>query len=358
MSTIEVTMPDLSTADAEVKVVQWLVEPEQSITRGQLLLEVETDKAVNEVESFASGTLKEVLVAAGDLVEAGQVIAIIESADSVKTASAPAVTPSPSAPPEAPAPAIAPVPAAPAALAAGGKGMGMFARNRQRAGEPPTAVATAPSLSLSVVQRAVAKRMLHSKLNAPHFYLQASVNAEPMITRRQASEPDKPVWDAFFAQAAGKALAQFDRMCTRYEDDRLMAQPTSVVGVAVDIDGDLYVVPVENAADRCLEKISREIRQQVKALRDGDMSAARLRPAGITVTNLGATNVESFTAIINPPESAILAIGKIGPAVVAVNGQPVVQNRVTLTLSVDHRVVSGRYAAQFIEKIVQGLEEL
>ena len=324
MSLIEMTAPDLLTADAEAKVVQWLVEPGQSITQGQLLLEIETDKTVNEVDAIASGTLKEILVAEGDLVEAGQVIATIESADSTKARSESAVAPSTSTHPEAPAPADV----------------------------------TSPSLSLSDVQRTVAKRTLHSKLSAPHFYLQTSVNAEPMIARRQASEPDKPIWDAFFTQAAGKALEQFDRMCARYEDNQLIAQPAGVVGVAVDIDDNLYVVPVENAADRPLKEISQEIRRQVKALSDRDMSATHPKPAGITITNLGVANIESFTAIINPPESAILAIGKIGPAVVAVNGRPIIQNRATLTLSVDHRVVNGRYAAKFLDQIVQELEKL
>ena len=348
MSDIEVTMPDLSTADAEVKVVQWLVAPGQPVTRGQLLLEVETDKAVNEVESFATGTLKEVLVAAGDLVEAGQTIAIIESVGSSEAA----------APAEAaagPPAAMTQTPPAPVASQVG-SGKGLFARNRQQSAQPATNAATAGSLPLSAAQRAVARRMLQSKQNAPHFYLQASANAEGMIACREAAKPEKLAWDAFFVHAAGKALAQFDRMCARYKDDQLLPQPADVVGVAVDIDGDLYVIPVADPANRSPIEISAEIRQQVQALRDGDQSAARLRPASMTVTNLGVANVESFTAILNPPESSILAVGKIGPAVTPVNGQPIVQNRVTVTLSVDHRVVSGRYAAQFLEKIVQELE--
>ena len=102
--------------------------------------------------------------------------------------------------------------------------------------------------------------------------------------------------------------------------------------------------------------ISDEIRTAVDRLRAGDPKAKALRPANITITNLGASNVDTFTAIINPPESAILAIGRIGPAAVVVDGQIVARNRAVLTLSVDHRVVSGKYAAEFLGAIIDELQ--
>jgi pyruvate dehydrogenase E2 component (dihydrolipoamide acetyltransferase) len=200
--------------------------------------------------------------------------------------------------------------------------------------------------------------MQQSKLTAPHFYLQASFNAAAAIALRDAARPEKVAWDAFFVRAAARAVKRFPRMAARFENDHLVAAGTDAIGVAVDLDGDLFVVPVAEAADRSALHISRQIRQDVERLRSGDSGARRLHPAVMTITNLGACNVEAFIPIINPPESAILAIGKIAPAVVAVDGMIAVQQRGRLTLAVDHRVANGKYAADFLGAIVRELETM
>jgi pyruvate dehydrogenase E2 component (dihydrolipoamide acetyltransferase) len=128
--------------------------------------------------------------------------------------------------------------------------------------------------------------------------------------------------------------------------------------VAVDVEGDLYVVQITDPASRTPAQISTEIQTGVQCLRDGDAVAKQVRPSSITVTNLGATGVESFAAIVNPPEAAILAVGKVAPAVVALDMQVAIQHRVSLTLSVDHRVANGRYAAGFLGGIVAELEAI
>jgi len=156
--------------------------------------------------------------------------------------------------------------------------------------------------------------------------------------------------------AAARALARLDEMNCRYERDRLVRQETDNIGVAVDLQGDLFVIGVSAGASAKLEEISSEIKKQYRRLVKGDAEAKKVRPARMTVSNLSACNVESFTAIVNPPESCVLAVGKVAPAVVAVDGEAVVQNRISLTLSVDHRVVSGRYAAEFLGAIVEELE--
>ena len=114
----------------------------------------------------------------------------------------------------------------------------------------------------------------------------------------------------------------------------------------------------ERPADRPPEQLSDEILAGVARLRSGDPQARLARRANLTVSNLGGSNVESFAAIINPPESAILAVGKVMPVVTVVDGQVAVQERVNLTLSVDHRVASGKYAAGFLGAIVKELESL
>jgi len=248
----------------------------------------------------------------------------------------------------------------------------MFARNRQKAAQqpaPPDAVqapAQQPSpasnltaeLTQSGAQRVVAQRMLESKQTIPHFYLQTSANAGPAVRRRNAVPGAKPAWDAFFVYAAGKALKKYPRLCASFIAGKLCPQSEDAVGTAVDLDGDLYVCRIADPALKTPELISTEIESWVQRLRAGDPTARRIQPANLTVTNLGAAGVESFTAVINPPEAAILAVGKIGPVVAALDGRMVIQERVTLTLSVDHRVVNGRYAAEFLAEIVREFESL
>ncbi len=349
---VEMKMPDFSTTGAEVKVTKWLVEIGQPVRRGQPLLEIETDKAAMEVGSVATGTLKEVRAQPGDQVAAGQVIVVIEAegrvggeADSAaaEMARTPAGTEQP-----AMQPAILP-------SAQKAKSDSLFARNRRRA----QGRARGPQpLPLSAAQRTVARRMQESKRTVPHFYLQTPANAEPMVARREAARPKKLVWDAFFVWAAGRSLQRFERMCCRFEDDRLVPQGTDAVGVAIEVDGDLFVTPVDAPASKSPEHISDEIAAAAGRLQSGDAEAKRIHPACLTVTNLGASSVESFAAIVTPPESCVLAVGRVAPAAVAENGTVGIQNRVSLTLSVDHRVVNGRYAADFLGDIVQELEGL
>ncbi len=359
---VEMTMPDLSTASSNVKILNWLVTTGQSVQRGQALLEIETDKASMEVESYLSGILSEVLAPAETEVEVGQVIAIIETQDEA--------IPTVQSEPAACQPSIPmPTPVAPAAPPTESKPGGMFARNRQKAAQPQAEVKlTSPQgfleqnspdsrSSWSTNQRVVALRMQESKQTIPHFYLQSSANAEAMLAMRNAVPGEKPVWDAFFVYAVGQALKIFERMSACIQDGQLVSQEAiDSVGVAVDLERDLYVIQIASPASKTPEQISVEIRTLVKRLQAGDPEVRKARPSNMTISNLGAAGVESFIAIVNPPEAAILAIGKVAPAVVAIDGQVAIQQRVSLTLSVDHRIVSGRYAADFLAKIVEELE--
>jgi pyruvate dehydrogenase E2 component (dihydrolipoamide acetyltransferase) len=335
-------MPDLATTDSAIKLIRWLVEPGQPVKRGQPLLEIETDKATSEVESIATGILKELRARPDDMVSVGQVIAVFEVAGASPDSTQVQV---PSTAPNQPVPASAPAPV---------RSSGLFARNRAAASE--RVIAKSAVAALSSNQRTVGRRMQASKQIIPHYYLQASANAEPMIARRKTAAPKKLVWDAFFVSAVSNALVKYDRMCRRFENDELVISETDAVGVAVDVQDDLYVLAITGPRNKSPEQISDEIRAGVERLKQGDLEARAIRPTNITITNLGASIVESFAAIINPPEAAILAIGRIAPAAVVQEGQVVVQNRVSLTLSVDHRIVNGKYAADFLNAIVREVE--
>ncbi len=342
---VELKMPDLSTAGSTVKVIAWLIQTGQAVRQGQPQMEVETDKASMQVEAYVSGVLREIIAPAETDVAVGQVIAVIETEE--------ASEPAPGTPVPSPAQAAA-APRREAPPVEEARPRGMFARNRQKAAEQPAASSTAISLNAS--QRVVGQRMLESKQTIPHFYLQTSANAGPMAARRSASQSEKPAWDAFFACAAGKALKKYERIRATYQDGRLVPSASDAVGIAVDLDGDLFVAPISTPEGKTPEAVSVEIRQWVSRLQAGDPEARKIQAASFTISNLGAAGIESFTAIINQPQAAILAVGKIGPVVVAVDGQVIVQQRVNLTLSVDHRVVNGRYAADFLQCIVTELE--
>lgn len=330
----EMKMPDLATTGADVRIIRWHKQPGEAVRRGMPLLEIETDKATMDVESVVDGTLAKAVADVNEMVPAGKVIALFDVADA------------------------APSPVAPAKPQGG-----MFARNRVARGAPveraggkvQTASGRRP---MSIAQRTAMKRLVESKQQVPHFYLQSSVNAANMLRRRKEAEPQKIAWDAFFACALHRTLQKFDAMACRVEGDALVRQQTEAIGIAVDHEGDLYVVPVEPAGKSPAE-VSAVLRDIVNRLRNNDGQAKRMHPCLMTVTNLGAQGVEAFVPIINPPESAILGIGKVMPTPVArVEGRIAIEQRVSITLSVDHRVVSGKYAAEFLAAVVHELETL
>ena len=331
----EMKMPDLATTESEIRIVRWLIGSGQKVARGQPLVEVETDKATMEVESPVAGVLAEVRAEAGEAVSVGQLIAVLE----VEQAAPPA--PPPAEPP-------APASAAP---------RGMFARNRAAAG----VIAPAPTkgIPLTVAQRVAARRLQESKQTIPHFYLQTSFNAAAMRARRQAAEPVKLAWDAFFVLAVARAIAGFDRFRCRFDGERLQPVQSDAIGVAVDQQNELFVIPIAAPAGKTVEQLAAEIRRGAKQLQGGDPQARQIHPTLLTVTNLGVSNVECFFPIINPPEAAVLGIGRVTPTAVArEDGRIEVEHRGTLTLSVDHRIASGRYAAAFLEAIVKELESI
>jgi pyruvate dehydrogenase E2 component (dihydrolipoamide acetyltransferase) len=345
---VEIRMPDLATAESEVTLVRWLVQPGQRVQLGEPLLEIETDKATMEVECVAAGTVKHLYAQPGERVPVGQTIAVVE------TSVAPAAVVRDASQQLSTVDQPRADRTAPVSKAADGIRQSFFARNKAARGLTSEAV-----IPLSATQQAAARRLQASKQTIPHFYLTTSANAEPLVARR-AVQPDRgaPLWDAFFVHAVAQALKRFDRMRYRFENDHLIRRRTDAVGVAADVDDMLYVVPIEQPLSLGLEEISDQIRSRVERIRQGDTAAKKLSETVITITNLGAEGIESFAAIINPPETAILAVGKVAPTVQVQADQIVIQKRVTLTLSVDHRIVNGKYAAKFLSQIVNELEHL
>ncbi len=226
-------MPDLTTTHSPIRLIRWLVEPGTSVTRGQALCEIETDKATSEVESIATGVLKEMRIPPDKWVSAGDVMAVLEVAGPSAVPPAAVLPSSPSSPPPAASAGTGALP--------GRSGSGWLARNRALAAQQGTPVQGVNPI-LSPHQRTVGLRLQASKQTIPHFYLQTSANAEPMIARRRSAMPRKLAWDALFAWAAGQALQAFERMGWRMEDADRVTQGADAVGVAVDLRGELHRV--------------------------------------------------------------------------------------------------------------------
>jgi len=344
-------MPDLATTGSPMKLVRVLAAVGEAVRRGQAIMEVETDKAVMNVESTVDGVLTRLDVEEGSEIEAGQVVAVFEVGGS--SSRAPVIQN------EAAATAMQAATAAgattPSPDSAASDRVSFFARNRARRSRVEESPAMR-SLPLSLAERVVARRTQASKQSVPHFYLQTSANAEGLARRRAEAEGRKPAWDAFFVIAVARALREHARFGYRFDDDKLTPHGGGAIGVAVDLDGDLYTIAIDDPSGNGVEAVSDDIRAQVERLKSGDLRGRQARATSLTVSNLGGSNVESFTAVVNAPESAILAVGKIMPSVVVVDGRVAVQNRVNLTLSVDHRVAGGKAAAGFLGAIVREIE--
>jgi len=354
-------MPKLSDSMADAVIVRWLKAPGESFARGDALIEVETDKATVVYEAEADGTLDSILVPEGSPAAVGDPIATLANG----------------AAPEAEAPA--PAPAQPEPRAGDGKrpnatpvarrtavdlgvslhdvqGTGPAGRitreDVQRAAESGapaqrSAAATGKGdlrvLELTATQATIARRMVESASTIPVFTVSADIDVSLVAALRQDVD-DAPSLNDFIVKAAALTLQSFPRFNASYVDDKILRYKRAHVGIAVATD-DALLVPVVRDADR---KTLREIAVETRRLADGARRRALqledLSDATFTVSNLGMFGVRSFTAIIDPPQVAILAVGGTRDGVL------------TATLSCDHRVVYGADGARFLARLRELLE--
>lgn len=343
MAELEIKMPDLSTTGDSVVLLNWLVGIGDDIKIGQSIAEIETDKATMELESAVSGKLEKIIVQEGESAGIGSVIATVESEQAVETESkddTPVAQDVSQSNPES-------IQTAPVEKKAGG----MFAANKAKKSSD-----AADTIAITTTQQIVSQRLSESKQTIPHYYLTSSIDAGGMTKFREAAKPEKIVWDAFFVFSVSRVMQNYEKFTYRHKGDRFEKSGLDSIGVAVDLDDELFVITIDEASKKDVKQISSEILEKVDKLKSGDVSARKLSPANITITNLGAANIKQFTAIVNPPESAILAIGKIAPTPVVQDGQIVIAEMADVTLSVDHRIVNGKYAANFLSEVIDNIE--
>lgn len=417
-----IRMPRLSDTMEEGNIVSWLKSVGDKVEPGDILAEVETDKATMELESFNDGVLLHIGVEQGPVPVEG-VIAIIgekgedisallkdiesengaaktekpaepSKKEEVKTETKPSPTPAPAAKTSAPAAQSSSsktddgrVKASPLArkmaeekgidlsrVQGSGENGRIIKRDIDNAVEHglPTAPATGqmamPQLQnsdiygdkpLSQMRKVIARRLSESKFTAPHFYLTMEIDMENAIQARKALNEDSEIRISFndlIVKASAAALRKHPEINASWFDDRITYHPEVNIGVAVAIDEGLMVPVIRNADLKSLSMIKTEIKQLAGKARDRKLSPEEMSGNTFTISNLGMFDIDEFTAIINPPDACILAVGSIVQKPVVRNNQIVIGNTMKVTLSCDHRIVDGAKGAVFLQTLKAFLE--
>ena len=453
MTVSKVVLAKLSPTMEEGTIVKWTKKEGDAIKQGDVLAEIETDKANMEMEAQGSGVLRKILVQAGGKAPIGTLIGVIaeanediepliakETAKAGAAAKPAAPAPAPAAPapepakaaaeatakaapgeqpasaasaaktppapaPPAPAPAPAPVAASASTGGEGGRvkasplarsmaahqnidlssvaGSGPGGRIIKRdieswAGPRPSAAAarasSAPAprpappgpsitpgqeLPLSNMRKTIAKRLTESKFGAPHYYVTVEIDMDAAVDLReqiQRLEEGKVSFNDLVVKACAKALTRFPMVNASWGGDKIATHADVNIGIAVAIPDGLITPVVRNADRKSILDIAQEVRDLATRARDRKLKPEEFSGSTFTISNLGMFDVDSFTAIINPPDSAILAVGAVRKVPV-VDGETIRPgHRMKVTMSSDHRVIDGALAAQFLAEVRRLLE--
>ena len=418
---IEILMPALSPTMEEGTLAKWLVKEGDVVKSGQILAEIETDKATMEFEATDEGTIAKLLVAEGTAgVKVNAAIAVLledgESADATVAKAAPAVA--------AVAPASTPVPTAAVPVAISAKsGARVFASPLARrlaaekgldlalvqgsgphgrivkadiegarpaaapatpAPATPAAPAAAPTLAtgasseavrklyadrafdevpLDGMRRTIAARLTEAKQTIPHFYLRREVRLDALLAFREtlnaqlASRGIKLSVNDFIIKACALALQTVPDANAVWAGDRIFRLKPSDVAVAVAIEGGLFTPVLRDAHLKSLSALSAEMKDLAARAKTRKLAPQEYQGGSFAISNLGMMGIDSFDAVINPPHGSILAVGAgVKRPVVAADGQIVVATVMSMTLSVDHRVIDGALGAAFLKAIIDNLE--
>lgn len=413
--TTPVMMPALGMAQETGRVLRWLKTEGESVKAGEPLLEIETDKVTVELEAPASGILQEVTAAEGQDVPVGQAIAVIlTSAGAADAQPAPpglpagreiaasplaarlaaehgvdmrAVTPRGSriekadvlaylqarqgkAPEARRAERVLSSPKARRLAAAVGmdlatiKGTGpggaVLASDVPAGAGAHSAAPPAVAATLSAAWRRMAERTTQSWTSAPHFFLLREVDAGRLVAWRerwQKRYKTDITYTDLLVKLLAAALQEHPRLNGRWLDGTIVANPEINVGLAVAVEDGLLVPVIHRADQQSVRQIADRRKDLVTRAQAGKLRAEDLIGGTFTISNLGMYGVDVFNAIINPPQAALLAVGRIADRVVAVKGRPAVRPVMTLSLSCDHRVVDGARGARFLETLADLIEE-
>ncbi len=396
----EITLPALSAGMEDAVIARWLVAKGDRVAKGQILAEVETDKATMEMEAEAEGIVGRLAVADGARANVGQVIAVL-------LAEGEALTDPAAAPDAGPAPVVAPViPLKPATdpgrkqaasplarrLAAeagisleGLSGSGPHGRivrldiERQLATAPiaqpvvqpvqstlhaaiPPGIGPHEAKPLSNMRRVIARRLVEAKTTIPHFYLSVDCELEALSALRAQinagrDKTDRISVNDLVIKAAARALRKVPEANVIWNGDEILQLADIDISVAVATDSGL-ITPILRGADRMsLGTLSAEMKSLAARARDNRLRPEDYQGGGFSISNLGMFGVKTFSAIINPPQSCILAVGASERRPIGRGDQIVLAEVMSVTLSVDHRSVDGALGARLLQAFKQGIEQ-
>jgi pyruvate dehydrogenase E2 component (dihydrolipoamide acetyltransferase) len=390
---ISVVMPALELTQETGKLVSWRKQEGEAVARGETLLEVETDKAVVEVEALADGYLAGVKAKEGDVIPVGRTIAwIVAEGESAPAEEAPAAAQANAA--TASRAAASRAPSADAAISGArvktspkarrlagelqvnldgvrgsGPGGEILASDVAAAAKSPAPSAVAPSAgakleTLTAIGRLMAERTVQSWTTVPHFFLAREVDASALLQIREklaastgTSSDVKITHTDLLTALVARVLLKHPRMNASWTPAGIQLHPEVNIALAIAVNDGVIAAVVPSAHVASITEIAAQRRDLAERAKSGKSRPQDFAGATFTISNLGMFGVDSFTAIIPPPLAAILAVGAITDRVVAIAGQPAVRSMLTLTLSCDHRVLDGARGAQFLNDLAKAIAE-
>ncbi|AYF77830.1 2-oxo acid dehydrogenase subunit E2 [Nocardia yunnanensis] len=416
-------MPRLSDTMEEGVVSAWLKQVGDQVKAGEILAEIETDKALMELEAYEDGILERIIAEAGTTVAIGEPIALLgdgsgaSAAPAAGNAPAPAAekAPADTAPAAAPAPTAAPAPSAPAAESAGAPAVSADGERKRTsplarkvakelgvdinavtgtgpngrvtkqdvenarstaapAASAPAAQAQAPAavapatgdyeeIPLTTIQRVSAQRLTESKQQAPHIYLTSAIDVTELLAFRaqinktlEETGSGKVSVNDLLVKAVATTLRLDPAVNVSFAGDKLLRHKAINIGIAVATDAGLFVPVIHDADRKSVSAIAAEGKEKAGRARDRKLKGEDMSGGTFTISNLGMFGIEQFTAVINPPESAILAVGAAQDEL-KLGGEKVVSRKILrVTLSADHRSIDGAVAARFLQQLKELIE--
>lgn len=321
--TVEVLLAQRGMGMSEATIVAWYVEEGDRVEEGDLLLEVESSKATEEINAPASGIVAEIKFEADDEVEVGEVLAIIREADE----------------PEIETPSEA-------------------KEELQEQPVPQAEPAPTDTLPLTTIRRLTAERLWHSLQATAQLTLHTEVDVTSAVERREALKVEAGItYTDILVKVVAGALRDHPIVNGTWSDEGIVLSKSINIGVAVALEEGLTVPVVKDADQKSLLQIHQELAAFVDSARNGKLTAEELSGGTFTITNLGMYRVDHFTPILNPSETAILGVGRIVKKPAVFEDQLAIRSILGLSLTFDHRVVDGAPAAAFLDEICAALEE-
>jgi pyruvate dehydrogenase E2 component (dihydrolipoamide acetyltransferase) len=375
---VAIKLPDMGTNVEECKLVSWRVQEGQRVKRGDVLADIETDKAVAELESTAEGVLLRQMVKAGVLAQMGDVLAYVgqpgesvpdqavlvlpasetATADFVASGSQTTTGPSTSA-------RVSPIVRNLAAklgvdiadLRGTGTG-GVVTREDILKASRSTPFMPEASEQLSRGQAAVARAVSKSWKEIPHLHVSANIDMTAALKARTENEANgrRPSFDALFLKALARAIGAVPLIAARWEGERIVRIPGVHIALAVGFGNELFLPVIRDVNEKNLQTLEAEIAAVSSSVRAGSLKSDQMTGGCMALSNLGMYPVEAFEGIVFPGHSSILTVGSVRESPLVVDGKVEVRPLVKVTLGADHRLINGRMAAEFLSKVKEVLE--